>query len=152
VKRRYGCALNKPEKLVVNAEAAQADARFLAPELVQLDTNGSPQLIGGRCKACGALSFPRGALCTECLSEDVETTTLGDRGKLYSYSVVHQAPKGWNVPYALGYVDLSDGVRVLAHVGPIDKLAMDLPVKLAVGVVGSDPAGVPLKSYTFVPE
>jgi len=65
---------------------------------------------------------------------------------------VHQAPKGWTVPYALGYVDLPSNVRVLAHLdAPADKITVNMPMRLSVGVVGADPSGTPLLSYTFTP-
>ena len=103
--------MNKPSAIAVNPEAASVDPRFVAPDLVHVDAKGEPHLVGGRCRVCAALSFPRAVVCTTCLSEDIETVDLGSRGKLYSYSIVHQAPKGWAVPYALGYVDLDDKVE-----------------------------------------
>src|SRR5712691_6660584 len=138
--------------MAVNADAAGADPRFVAPDLVSVDANGLPHLTGGRCRACGVRSFPRAPVCTSCLSEDVDACNVGDHGTLYSYSIVHQAPKGWAVPYALGYVDLPDDVRVLAHLDvAASAVKIDMPMKLAVGVVGTDAAGSPLISYTFAP-
>lgn len=144
--------MTKSGTLVVNADAAGADARFVAPELVVLDAAGTPRLIGGRCTKCGAVSFPRADVCTECLSDEIAETELAREGTLYSFSIVHQAPRGWSVPYALGYVDLADDVRVLAHIdAPADRLAIDMPLRLSVGVVGADTAGAPLMTYTFTP-
>jgi uncharacterized OB-fold protein len=136
--------------LVVNEAAANADPCFVAPDLVQVDAQGTAHLVAGRCRACQAYSFPRAVVCTGCMSEDIEKVALGREGTLYSYSIVHQAPKGWKVPYALGYVDLAEGVRVLAHIDvPKDAIAIDMPLRLGIGVVGSDPAGAPMMSYTF---
>jgi uncharacterized OB-fold protein len=133
-------------------DSTSAAPRFVAPGLVAMDAAGGARLVGGRCRACNALSFPRGAVCTECMSEDVEATDLATEGTLYSYSIVHQAPKGWRVPYAVGYVDLPDGVRIFAHLDvPHDALAIDMPMKLATAVVADDPAGAPLSSYVFKP-
>lgn len=144
--------MRKSGTMAVNQDAANTDPRFVAPDLVRLDSNGKPQLTGGRCRGCGALSFPSAAVCTNCLSEDIGAINLGEEGSLYSYSIVHQAPKGWAVPYALGYVDLPGDVRVLAHIdAPADSIKIDMPVRLAVGVVGADAAGAPLMSYTFTP-
>lgn len=142
--------MSNPNSMAVNPDAASADPRFVAPNLVRVDASGRAHLVGGRCKNCGASSFPSATVCTSCLSEDIETVDLGDEGKLYSYSVVHQAPKGWTTPYTLGYVDLPGDVRVLAHIdAPLDSIAIDMPVKLSIGVVGTDPAGASLMSYTF---
>jgi uncharacterized OB-fold protein len=138
--------------LIVNQEAAAADERFVAPGLVARDAKGTVHLIGGRCAKCGALSFPCAVVCTECLSDEITETQLAAEGTLYSYSIVHQAPRGWSVPYALGYVDLPDNVRVLAHIdAPAEQLSIDMPLRLSVGVVGADAAGAPLMSYTFTP-
>ncbi len=143
--------MTESNTLVMNPAAAEADVRFVTPELVALDAKGAPHLIGGRCRDCQALSFPRAAVCAGCLSEEIETVHLASKGTLYSYSVVHQAPKGWLVPYALGYVDLKDDVRVLAHIDVApDRIAIGMPLRLAVGLVGADPSGAPLSSYTFI--
>jgi len=142
--------MTKPSTLIVNQAAANADSRYVAPDLVALDSKGEPRLIGGRCRNCQVLSFPRAAVCVGCFSEDIEKVQLAEEGTLYSYSIVHQAPKGWAVPYALGYVDLPDNVRVLAHLdAPAEKIAINMPMRLAVGVVGADASGAPLLSYTF---
>ena len=136
--------------LVSNKAVANADLRFVSADLVALDARGAPHLIGGRCRKCQALSFPRAVVCTDCLSEDIETVHLATEGMLYSYSVVHQAPKGWAVPYVLGYIDLADKVRVLTHIDVApEKIAIGMPMRLAVGVVGADASGAPLSSYTF---
>jgi uncharacterized OB-fold protein len=137
-------------KIAANPEPASADPRFVAPDLVRVDERGQPHLVGGRCRNCDAFSFPRAAVCTSCLSEDIAAIDLGHEGSLYSYSIVHQAPRGWATPYALGYVDLPGDVRVLAHIDvPQGEIAIDMPVRLAVGVVGRDETGAPLMSYTF---
>ena len=144
--------MTKSGTLVVNQAAAEADPRFVAPGLVALDAQGAPRLIGGRCRKCEATSFPRAAICTNCLSEEIEEVELAHEGTLYSFSIVHQAPKGWTVPYALGYVDLDKNVRVLAHLDAAsEKLSINMPMRLAVGVVGTDSTGKPLLSYTFTP-
>lgn len=136
----------------MNASHETAAPHLISEKLVSVTDDGVPHLLGGRCANCGALGFPRADVCTKCLSEKIETVRLAGEGKLYSYSVVHQAPKGWNVPYALGYVDLTDGVRVLAHLdAPASALAIDRTMTLSHGVVGTDAHGVPLSTYTFVP-
>ena len=62
------------------------------------------------------------------------------------------APRGWNTPYIAGYVDLSDGVRVFAHVTGTDAslLEMDMAVSLTTAILGDDD-GVPVESYAFTP-
>jgi uncharacterized OB-fold protein len=133
-------------RIVANEALAQSEPHFVAPGLIEVTSRG-PRLIAGKCGACGALSFPKAAVCSRCLSEDLNTAHLSTEGKLYSYAVVHQAPKGWTVPYTLGYVDLPEGIRVLAHIE--GEPSMDAPVRLATGPVGTDADGGTLLSYVF---
>lgn len=111
------------------------------------------RLVGGECSACGAKVFPRSKVCSVCWSEDIKPVTLAEQGRLYSYSVVHAARKGWRTPYAIAYVDLDDGVRVCA---PLEVSATDLPplgsvVSLVVGVLRSDAEGRSVLSHRFAP-
>lgn len=125
---------------------------LISDRLVTTDGSGAPRLLAGRCESCHALSFPRADVCGDCLSTDIGTIEIASQGTLYSYSVVHQAPKTWKVPYVLGYVDLPEGLRVLAHIdAPPSEVAVDAKVKLSLGVVGTDSDGAPLSTYTFVP-
>ena len=141
--------MSKAPQIVANEALAASEPHFVAPELIETTKDG-PRLVAGRCKGCGALSFPKAPVCTECLGQDIETTHLARTGKLYSYSVVHQAPKGWDVPYALGYVDLEDCVRVLAHIeGDARRIGMDGRVTLGIAKVGNDAQGAALMSYVF---
>lgn len=141
--------MSKPPQMVANEALAASEPHFVAPELIE-NTRDGPRLAAGRCKGCGALSFPKAPVCTQCLGTEIAATHLSTQGKLYSYAIVHQAPKGWDVPYALGYVDLDDGVRVLAHIeGDAKKIGMDGRVVLGVAKVGSDAAGAALMSYVF---
>jgi uncharacterized OB-fold protein len=143
-----------PEKHAMTDIPSRPDLESLniiSTSLVDVATDGHIRLLGGRCRACEDLSFPRAAVCTNCLSEDIETVDLPEQGTLYSYSIVHQAPKGWNVPYVLGYVDLPNTVRVFAHIDvPHADLTVDMKVKLSIGVVGTDAAGAPRSTYTFI--
>jgi uncharacterized OB-fold protein len=43
---------------------------------------------------------------------------IGRKGTLYTYTVLHQAPAGFQAPIVIGYVDLDDGIRVFTHLKP----------------------------------
>jgi uncharacterized OB-fold protein len=135
-----------PSKIVTNDALADSEPHFVAPGLV--DASGSePRLVAGKCKACGALSFPKAVVCTACLSQEIVAAHLASEGTLYSFATVHQAPKNWIVPYHLGYVDLTDGIRVLAHIEGTPLIEGN--VKLGVGRVGTATDGTALMSYVF---
>lgn len=138
--------MTSPSKIVTNDALAASEPHFVAPGLV--DASGpEPRLIAGKCKACGALSFPKAVVCPACLSQDIAATHLASQGSLYSFATVHQAPKNWIVPYHLGYVDLADGIRVLAHIEGTPRI--EAKVKLGVGRVGTAADGTSLMSYVF---
>jgi uncharacterized OB-fold protein len=137
---------------LVDPAHVAAEPRYVAPGLVTRDADGHARLVAGRCRACGAESFPKADICSQCLCEEIDTVMLAREGNLYSFAAVHAAPPGWHLPYVLGYVDLPEGVRVLAHIAaPEQDLRVDMPVRLSVGEVGSDPSGQPLLTYTFAP-
>jgi uncharacterized OB-fold protein len=71
-------------------------------------------VLGRRCRACAgpvAYAWPR---CPACAGE-VEPASFGPHGTVWSSTVVRIAVPGHTPPYALAYVDLEDGPRVLAH-------------------------------------
>ena len=126
---------------------------LLAGDAVRIGADGSVCLVGTRCNDCGTSIFPLVPVCPECMSENIADTDLATEGTLYSWSVVHVAPKGWNVPYIAGYVDLADNVRVFAHIADADPatLEMDMAVTLTTALLGDD-NGAPVESYAFTPK
>jgi uncharacterized OB-fold protein len=71
-------------------------------------------LIGGRCQRCGLTVQPLRHACRRCGGPLLESI-LGGRGRLYAWTIVRAAAEGFDPPYALGYVLLDDGPRVLAR-------------------------------------
>ncbi len=135
-----------PSKIVTDEAMAASEPHFVAPSLVDA-TGKSPRLVAGKCKGCGALSFPKAIVCPACLSQEIGTAHLASEGTLYSFATVHQAPRHWTVPYHLGYVDLLDGIRVLAHVEGTPRIGGK--VRLGIGRVGTAADGTALMSYVF---
>ncbi len=91
------------------------------------------QLIGSKCRLCGEVFFPKRPICSNCTEENMEEIFLSRRGKLYSYSVVHQRTpeyRGENLPYAVGLIDLPEQVRVMSLLTDCDfgalKIGMDM--------------------------
>jgi len=125
----------------------------LAAHALETGSDGAPHLLGSRCTDCETIVFPPVEVCPDCMSENVERRRIADRGMLYSWSVVHVAPRGWTVPYIAAYVDLPDGVRVFAHLVEADsaKLSMDMKVKLCMATLGEDEDGAMVESYAFTP-
>lgn len=73
------------------------------------------RLRGGRCGDCSASSFPRAEVCPRCNGTRIAAAELPGDGSLYTWTTVHISPT-FATPYTLGYVDLSDGLRILTQV------------------------------------
>jgi benzoylsuccinyl-CoA thiolase BbsA subunit len=90
------------------------------PGLIGADESG-PYLVGGRCASCGTVSLGVRDVCACCWSTSgMDAVPIGRTGRLYSATMVHQVPDGFDAPYLAGYVDLSEGMRAFAHIGTGD--------------------------------
>jgi uncharacterized OB-fold protein len=129
------------------------EALNLAGDAVTRDADGTVRLVGSECGDCSEKVFPPTDVCPECMSENMSPLKLSAEGTLYSWSVVHAAPKGWSLPFVAAYVDLPEDIRVFAHIvdADPDSLKMDMPVKAQIATLGSDEAGAPFESYAFTP-
>ena len=110
-----------------------------------------PRLLGSTCKDCGTTVFPTKDFCPSCACEGPhEIKPLSATGKVFSYTVVHQAPPGRPTPYVLAYVDLPEQVRVLAQVDHApDRMSVGMPVRLVLREAAVR-EGIALIGYAFV--
>jgi uncharacterized protein len=85
-----------------------------------------------RCAACGEHVFYPRAVCPHCSAADPEWTTASGRGIVYSYTVVHRPPPGFedDAPYAVALVDLEEGVRLMARL-EVERPAVGMAVEVA---------------------
>ena len=117
--------------------------------------DGQPHLLGSRCASCGKVFFPQQALCTACFQEGtLKEQPLALRGKLYSFTIVEReslAPKGFQVPYAYGYVNLPEGVRVLSKIigWTPDTLKIEAEVELLIEEIRQNPDGRKVMGFRF---
>ncbi len=88
-----------------------------------------------QCRDCDQIVFYPRRHCTGCTSGNLEWKVASGKGTVYTYSVVRQSyhPFFRNlVPYAVAWVDLEEGPRVLTNiVGVKDPLA-DVSIGQAV--------------------
>lgn len=95
-------------------------------------TDPKRRLQGSECASCGEKAFPVRAFCPGCGGRELAAIDLPSEGMLYSYSVVHVSASR-PTPYAIGYVDLANGVRVLAGLrGASERFHPDQPVRLVI--------------------
>lgn len=129
------------------------DGPSFRPGELEVHPDGSGNLLGSRCRWCGAHFFPVRKACSGCLSSDLETVGFSTVGTLYTYSVVRQSTPEFKVPYMLGYVDFPEKVRIMGQIRTeADELPIGMPMVLELEPFGEDEDGNPLTGYRFVPQ
>lgn len=107
-------------------------------------------LLGSRCANCGAFRFPANEVCAICQHAEGEVIELSRAGVVYTYTVVHAAPPGYQgeVPYALGVVELPEGLRVGATLlaDDLETIAIGAPAELELFEIAGDP---PILNFGF---
>jgi len=94
-------------------------------------------LVGSRCAACGARSWPARAVCSRCGGDDVALERLPQSARLLSYTSVWVRRPGFEPPYVLGQADFGDGAVVFGHVRGLPQDAtVPLPVRVVVAPAG----------------
>ena len=122
------------------AEEKKTPTRPL-PKVGELDTGPFWEATKGKefkyqqCDSCNTVVFYPRRHCTGCTSGKLEWKTASGKGTVYSYSVVRQSyhPFFRNlVPYAVAWVDLDEGPRVLSNIVGVDDPLTDVKVGQAV--------------------
>jgi len=91
------------------------------------------ELLIQRCTGCGTPRFPWLPGCSGCGSPEWDTVEASGEGTVYSYVVVHHPPfPAFEPPYAVGLIELAEGVRIVSNVVgvPYDKVRIGMPVRL----------------------
>ena len=79
------------------------------------DADGAA-LLASRCISCGQVFFPKRGHCLDCFGHDMEQVILGRIGRLYTFTIVHMPTQHYNPPYAIGWVEFPEGVRVFGQI------------------------------------
>ncbi|MEH0512966.1 OB-fold domain-containing protein [Streptomyces sp. B21-106] len=86
-----------------------------------------------RCAGCDTLRFPWLPGCNACGAAEWDVVEAGGEGTVFSYVVMHHPPfPAFSPPYAVGLIELAEGVRVVSDVVdvPYDKVRVGMPVEL----------------------
>jgi uncharacterized OB-fold protein len=88
-----------------------------------------------KCRACGELRYYPRALCTECLSPNVEWLKCSGRAKVYTFTTTYQnQTPGFreSLPYIMAYVELEEGVKMLTNLVDCtpEQVRIDMPVEV----------------------
>jgi uncharacterized OB-fold protein len=123
-------------------------------------TGSAARLIGTRCTSCGSHYFPKSLSCRnpQCLEKAIQDVRLSREGTLYSYTVQHYQPPAlfrmadW-APYAIGSVELPEGLRVMGMLTGCDpaNLQIGMALELTVETLYRDAQGQAVQTYKFQP-
>ena len=118
-----------------------------------------PRLIGGECRDCGTVTFPKQESCPRCTGWHVDERLLARTGTLWSFTVQGFRPKPPYAgpepfePYGVGYVELAGEVIVesrLTEHDP-DRLRIGTPMELVVVPFRQDGDGNDVVTFAFRP-
>ncbi|PYE16312.1 putative OB-fold protein [Williamsia limnetica] len=136
-------------------------AKALAPDVSTWPAENA-QLIGSRCDACGATTWPKQDRCPRCSGPDMSELLLPRRGELIAFTTQGFVPK---LPYAggetaatfetfgMGLIQLGEVVRVEARLTEADpeKLADIKDVELTFIPFYTDADGTEIITWAFAP-
>jgi uncharacterized OB-fold protein len=126
-----------------------------------VETPKGPRLTGSRCTTCKTPYFPRSGVChnPECAESRIEDAQFGPTGTLWSCAIQDYPPpdpvkfdKPYK-PFAMGVVDLDDGLRVLGRVSVDDPRAIDVGarVEMVIEPLAHDADGNEIVGWKFKP-
>jgi uncharacterized OB-fold protein len=134
--------------------------KALAPE-ISTWPDENPQLIGSRCGACGATTFPVQQWCPRCSGGEMTELLLPRRGTLVAWTTQgfppgapYAGPTGDDfVPFGVGLVQLGDIIRVEARLTENDpaKLQFGQEVELTMVPLTTDDEGAEVMTFAFQP-
>lgn len=111
------------------------------------ETRSMPPLRGSRCTSCANVAFPAAVGCQRCGSSEVTPLDLARDGVVWAHTVQRFAPKSppyvppaeGFAPFAVGYVELPDGIRVEAVLESVDHPDYDALTGAEVTLVATEP-------------
>ncbi len=121
---------------------ARPQPRFPEPDTQPFyDATKEHRLTYQQCNSCKNVVFYPRAHCTACGSRDLAWKDSKGVGTVYTYSVVRLnrhpafAPLG---PYAVAYVDLDEGFRILTNIVGVNDPLTDVKIGQRVKVQWED--------------
>jgi uncharacterized OB-fold protein len=104
---------------------------------------GRGTLLLKHCRACGQTHYYPRPLCPFCFSDATEWRPAAGTGIIYSYSVMRRA----DVPYAIAYVTLDEGVTMMTNLVDCDLDALRIGQRVRV-VFSPTEGGPPVPTFT----
>ncbi len=113
------------------------------------------RLEAAKCMKCGSISFPPRLVCPGCKGKSFQTVKLNDEGKILTFSIIRTASDKFSkeTPFAVGIVELKDGVRLTTQITDVDvdTLKVGQRVKLVFRKIQDDgKAGIHCYGYKAI--
>jgi uncharacterized OB-fold protein len=119
------------------------------------DTDEGIMLMGSRCEACKKVFFPKKEVCPECFDGELIEVPLSKQGRLHSYTLSVMGIPGMETPYAIGFIELPEGIKlfsILTDCKPWDEvLKVDMDMEMVIEKIRQDESGNEIVSYQFRP-
>jgi uncharacterized OB-fold protein len=97
--------------------AAKAGTLANADSQPYWDGAAQGKLVIKTCVSCGRMHFPPRYLCPYCWSNQLEWREHSGEGHVYSFTIVRRAAvPGFETPYVLAMVDLTNGPRLMSNI------------------------------------
>jgi uncharacterized OB-fold protein len=115
------------------------------------------RMEAGKCKKCNGIFFPARLVCPDCSSKEFDTINLSGKGKLNTFTIIRVAPEGFGdqVPYAIGIVELEEGIKVMGQITDCNPEELDNGAKLVTQfrkIREEGKTGIIMYAYKFVPD
>ena len=115
------------------------------------------RMEAAKCTKCGKICFPPRLVCPVCGHREFDKVKLADEGVVKTYTVIQTAPSGFEdeVPYAIGLVELKDGVTTMMQIADCEAedLSIGMPVKVEFRCVQKEGhSGILMYGYKAVPD
>ena len=120
-----------------------SDPKRPLPKTTEYDTKEywaatkNKELRYQQCKQCNTVVFYPRRHCTGCTSGELEWKVASGKGTVYTYSVVRQSYHPFfrqKIPYAVAWIDLDEGPRLLSNVVGIDDPLTQVKIGMKVQV------------------
>jgi uncharacterized protein len=113
-------------------------------------------LMGTHCTDCAETTLGTNSVCPNCGGRALQSGPLSLQGTLYTYTIVRHRPPGDYKgpqpfqPFALGLVELSQGLRVMAPIeGDLAAIKIGMPLKFRAFVRPDATASSEVVSFAF---
>lgn len=86
------------------------------------------ELMLKKCADCGKFHYYPRAICPHCFSDKTEWVKASGNGEIYTFSVMKRS----KIPYAIAYVTLEEGVKMMTNIVDADFDALSVGQKVRV--------------------